>query len=385
MSGYAEGASVNTRRGWIPGRCVLVCAAVAFGTACSVQIAGFTDGAVPAADGAVAASDSGAAVADASRPDGSSTAPDGGAVGLDGGGVGLDAAPPVGDAGGDPLDPALEPPVDTDPGHYPTNVWVTDGMAKVHPDAAPGALHWALLEAAKNEFESFQVHVKATGAPIQLSVTVSDLTDARSGAQVAAASNVVVYREAYLNITTRSDANGTLGLTPDPLVPAVDPYLHQARNAFPVTVPVGETRSAWIDVLVPQSAPSGWYLGTATVKDGATTLATLPVRLAVWDFAMPSTATLRSGFGLGWNSLCVQAYGGYAACGAYPGAGGDADKATELTHLAQATMFLDHRVSLGDVVYAPVTGSDFTHFDFVYSGVLTGTAGTMLPGATYCK
>jgi hypothetical protein len=259
-------------------------------------------------------------------------------------------------------------------------VWVTDGMAKVHPDAAPGGVHWAELSAAKNESESFQVHVKATEKPLQLTVTVSDLVDARSGTTIAAQGQVTVFREAYLDITTLSDMNGTPGMTPDPLVPAVDPYVHEAREAFPVAVPAGETRSAWVDVLVPADAPSGYYVGTATVTDGATTLATIPVQLAVWDFALPSTASLRSGFGLGWNSLCVQAYGSYEKCAAYPGAA-SADDAIEKTHLAEATLFLDHRVSLGGLVYAPVTDGNFGHFDAVYGPLLGGTAGTRLPGA----
>ena len=284
-------------------------------------------------------------------------------------------------AASDPLDPSLAPTLDQDASHYPANVWVTDGMAKVHPDQTPGAVHWAELWAAKNEFESFQVHVRATSAAMQVSVTASDLVDARSGTHIAASDHVFVFREAYLNITTRSDANGTLGITPDPLMPAVDPYVHETRNAFPVTVPAGATRSAWIDVLVPQNAPSGYYSGAITVKDGTTILATLPVRLAVWDFALPSTATLRSGFGLGWDSLCKQAYGDYYACNTFPGAGGDSDKATELTHVLQGKMFLDYRVSLAAIVYAPVGGSDFSHFDAVYGPLLGGTTDTRLPGA----
>ena len=307
----------------------------------------------------------------------------GGATGT-GGAAGKGAAGAAGKGQGgsssDPLDPSLAPPLDENPASYPSNVWITDGMAKTQPSAAPGAVHWAKLHAAKNESESFQVHVKATAAPVQLTVTVSDLVDAKSGTTIAAKSNVTVFREAYLDITTLSDLNGTLGMTPDPLIPAVDPYFHEARNAFPVSVPAGETRSAWVDVLVPQNAPSGYYTGTVTVTDGATKLATLPVQLAVWDFAIPSTSTLRSGFGLGWNSLCVQAYGGYAQCGAYPGASSP-DDAIEKTHIAEATLFLDYRVSLGDVVYAPVTDGNYMHFDSLYGPLLDGTAATRLPGA----
>ncbi len=285
-----------------------------------------------------------------------------------------------GPAGGDPLDPTLAPPLDTNPADYPASVWVTGAMAKVQPSAAPGAVHWADLHAAKNESESFQVHVRADAAPIALSVTISELVDKRSGAHIDAA-HLLVSREAYLDITQRSDANGTLGLTPDPLIPTVDPYLHEVRNAFPVTVPVGETRSAWIDVAVPADAPSGWYSGAVTVTDGGTLVATLPVRLAVWDFALPSTATLKSGFGLTWNGLCVQAYGSYAACGAYPGSGNDPDTAIEITHIAEGVMFLDYRVSLAQDVYATPQDNDWTHFDALYGPLMDGTAPTRLAGA----
>jgi len=299
-----------------------------------------------------------------------------------GGGGGATDGGGDGGGSGDPLDPAIMPPVDTDPSHYPQDVWVTDAMAKVQPvGTSPGLDHWALPWAAKNEVEGFQVHVRAGATPVELTVTVSDLVDAVSGTHIRADGDIVVYREAYLDITTRSDANGTYGLVPDGLIPAVDPYRGEARDAFPVTVPATETRSAWIDVHVPADAPSGWYTGTVTVDDGGSELASLPVRLAVWDFALPSTATLPTGFGVSWNGMCVQAYGGYAGCGAFPGAGGDADRGVELTHLDQAILFLDHRVSLaGTVYYAPASGS-WADFDALYGPLMDGTAATRLDGA----
>jgi hypothetical protein len=268
----------------------------------------------------------------------------------------------------DPLDPSLAPPLDTDPSHYPSNIWITDGMHKVQPTATPGFEHWADLHAARRETESFQVHVQnVSGATQSVSVTIGELVDARTGARL----DTLVSREAYLDITTLSDANGALGATPDPLVPTVDPYVHEARSAFPVAVPIGEVRSSWIDVRVPADAPSGWYSGVVTVTDGSgAALATMPVRIAVWDFVLPATATLHTGFGSTWNGMCVQAYGGYSACGAYPGSGGDADRAVELTHLANATMFLDYRVSLAGTVYAAPTNNDWSHFDAIYGPLM---------------
>ena len=178
-----------------------------------------------------------------------------------------------------------------------------------------------------------------------------------------------------------SDLNGRLGITPDPLIPTVDPYFHEARNAFPEPIPPNETRSAWIDILVPANAKSGYYLATVTVTDETNVIAKLPAQLRVWNFALPSTPALHSMFGLSWNGMCVQAYGGYDNCYQYPGSGGTDDGGVEQTHVAEATFFLDHRVSLGEVVYyGPPTGT-WQHFDATYGALLNGTAGTLLSGA----
>ena len=135
-------------------------------------------------------------------------------------------------------------------------VWTTDSLAKVQPDAQPGSLKTVKMSAARNEFQSFQVHVRSGASPIQLNLTVSDFSGP-GGSVIHSSSNVIVYREAYLDIAKLSDANGALGVTPDPLIPTIDPYFHEARNAFPVTVPANQTQSAWIDVLAPLNARPG--------------------------------------------------------------------------------------------------------------------------------
>ena len=58
---------------------------------------------------------------------------------------------------------------------------MTDGMAKVQPGAVPGNSRFADLHAARNEFESFQIHVYGGRNPIQLGVVVSDLVNPKGG------------------------------------------------------------------------------------------------------------------------------------------------------------------------------------------------------------
>jgi hypothetical protein len=84
---------------------------------------------------------------------------------------------------------------------------------------------------------------------------------------------------------------------------------------------------------------------------------------------------------LSWNGACVQEYGGYSACGAAVPSGSP-DDAVEYFHVLYASFALDHRVSLGAVVYAdPTSSGTWTHFDSIYSPLMDGTAKTRLAGA----
>lgn len=269
------------------------------------------------------------------------------------------------------------------------SIWITGPLEKVlKTNTTPGGAQSLQISAARNEFVDFQVHALPTATPVQMNVTVSDLTNAQANYVISSATNVFLYREAYLDITTLSDQNGTFGGTPDPLIPTVDPYFGQARNAFPVNVPANQTQSAWIDILVPSSAPPGYYSGTVTISDGSTVIGKLSVQLEVWAFTLPSTATLKSAFGVSGdpNGLCIQAYGagsdnGYSECAQYPGSGANSDAAIELIHRSEAIFALDDRVSISQAIYVGPPSVTWSHFDATYGDLLNGTAPTVLNGA----
>jgi hypothetical protein len=293
----------------------------------------------------------------------------------------------------DPLSAAFSPTIDEKPAHYPSNIWITGPLEKVRQDSgAPGTIHWAIVYATQNEIQSFQVHVQAPSAGISnLNVTMSNLVQTAPSSYTIAASStdVVVYREGYMHVypqvtATSSTYYGSTGYYPDPLIPAVDPYHHQKTNAFPFTVAGENNQSVWIDVHVPPSAPSGYYLGTVTVSSGSTTLATMPVLYAVWRWPssagghMPSTDTLGWTSAIGYSSLCHQQGG---SCNSiYPG--GAEGEAVDL-----GAMLLDNRTNnAGGGQNFPDTGS-FSSFDTQQGPLLNGTAGwhvnTILPGAKY--
>ena len=79
-------------------------------------------------------------------------------------------------------------------------------------------------------------------------------------------------------------------LVPDALVPRVDPYYGDTRNAFPFDVPAGENRAVWADVHVPTNAVAGTYTGTVDVHAGALH-ALLTLRVAVLGYTMPPFGT----------------------------------------------------------------------------------------------
>ena len=193
------------------------------------------------------------------------------------------------------------------------SVTVADSLTTVRPDQPFTGSAAASISAARNEFESFQVVVSAQGeAAGGVSVALAQPLTGPGGA--IPAQNVTIYREEYVDLKRPSDLEGATGRWPDALIPAVDPYYGEPRNAFPVDIPAGENRVAWIDVLVPVDQTPGTYQGSLAVTDASGFSATVPVQLVVRSFALPSTAVTYSPLwskvlgelGSAENAKCIQ-------------------------------------------------------------------------------
>ena len=186
-----------------------------------------------------------------------------------------------------------------------------------------------MVYAARNEYESFQVVVSlATGAaaPIVIESVVLRIPTAPS-VQTA------FHREHYINITTLSNCEGAPGLWPDALIPDVDVFTNEKRNAFPATLmpPLpttaadsgggggGANQAFWVDLFVPPAGvPAGDHAGTVTVslrsppqsvRDAATASlptafkVTLPIKLHVFGFALPSTSKFKTAYACDTGAL----------------------------------------------------------------------------------
>jgi uncharacterized protein (TIGR03382 family) len=236
-------------------------------------------------------------------------------------------------------------------------VWAALASEKIRPSAAARSSAPAHVSAARNEFEPVQIAV--TGAATNVRATATALTGP-GGATVPAPR---LYREAIITLAYASGPDGATGPWPDALVPDVDEFDGQTRNAFPFSVPAGETRVVLADLYVPPGTAAGDYAGSVHVAwDGGD--ATVPLTLTVWPFTLPSISSLRSAFGFGY--------------GAIPSAHGLTGDAFAQLRARYGVLALDHRVTLSHVDDGFAA---LDHLVSVYGPSLDGTAATRLPGA----
>ena len=183
--------------------------------------------------------------------------------------------------------------------------WTTHPLAKVKPlDPVPSLLLKSVdLYAGRNEFEPFQIVLRGRAQDLSgIDIGFSDLRTTE-GAEISS-KNVTVYLEEFVNLRHPSSIEGGEGLWPDPLIPRVDRYANEVRNAFPFTVRRGRNQPLWVEIFVPVTARPGKYTGSARISLLGTVQFSVPINLTVWRFTLPSTSTLKSSFGLnGINAL----------------------------------------------------------------------------------
>ncbi|HEX8909629.1 MAG TPA: DUF4091 domain-containing protein [Anaeromyxobacteraceae bacterium] len=240
---------------------------------------------------------------------------------------------------------------------HATQAWIATSSEKVLPGAAARPLAAPALQAARNEFEAFQIALVGPLSGVTATAT------AFTGPGTLAAPRL--YREALITLQNASGPDGATGAWPDALLPDVDELVGEKRNAFPFDVPAGETRVLWVEAFVPADAAAGDYAAQVVVSAAGQPDLTVPVGLTVWPFALPSTASLASNFGLYYGDL--------------PRAHGVSGDAFSTLRARYAQLGLDHRISVSS--FDDGGGNDLTHFTRFYGPLVDGTAPTRLAGA----
>ena len=182
---------------------------------------------------------------------------------------------------------------------------------RVRPERAVAAGASAEVAAARNEVESFQVVVRAAGGNVE---GITGAMSALSGPDYTfPAGAVEVFREVFVPVRHSAPrATEAPGWISDPLVPLLHPVTGEVIagprwdgkqvtgaqfGGMPFSVWEERNEVFWCDVHVPKEAPAGVYTGVFRVSAKNVPDAELPVRLEVWDFALPDGPTHENHFG----------------------------------------------------------------------------------------
>jgi hypothetical protein len=198
------------------------------------------------------------------------------------------------------------------PAPPPLILWTTHVLDKIRPyDNPPDKLNEAIdLFSGRNEFESFQVVFQADSDDINgIDINVSDLKGP-DGALIGR-DNITAYFERFLNLPRPSSVEGAAGEWPDPLIPRVDQYFREKRNAFPFKLAKRRNQPIWIEIYVPTSTRPGVYRGTVTILVAGQRDTIIPVTLEVGRFTLPSTSSLPNTFGFNGIGAVRQHLGKY--------------------------------------------------------------------------
>ena len=181
-------------------------------------------------------------------------------------------------------------------------IWTVTQTKRVLRDEPAGTAASVELQAARNEWESFQILLRSDVPVKAVNLKGGDLIG--PAGIIRCAENARLYRQHQLELTVGTSRNDAFkpGWYPDPLIPFRHPLtrkpLSQARlKAVPFDLPAGQTHGFWVDVYVPADARPGLYRGTYRVTAEGEKAVEIPVMLNVWDFVLPRVSTLKTALG----------------------------------------------------------------------------------------
>ena len=181
-------------------------------------------------------------------------------------------------------------------------VWTVTETARVLRDALAADGSSVRIAAAGNEWESFQILLRADAPVSGVSLEAGDL--AGPGGATIPGSRARLYRQHQFELTVPTVRNDDFkpGWYPDGLIPfrhpeSGEPLTGAHLRAVPFDLPANQTHGFWVDVFVPVDAAPGKYSGTYRVTAAGKPLATVPVSLTVWDFDLPRVSTMATALG----------------------------------------------------------------------------------------
>ncbi len=156
------------------------------------------------------------------------------------------------------------------------------------PDIAVGDSFF--LSAARNEYELFQIAVvNHSGNTLAGEIIFSDW---KSENKEDIRKNTKLYRQEFIHISRPSDHKSAAGLYPDALIPVME-----KTDIFP------GVNLFLIELFVPEAAVPGNYQSRIKIVAGKA-VRIFALKLRVWNFNLPQLTSLKTAFGIDFESIC---------------------------------------------------------------------------------
>ncbi|MCE9616588.1 MAG: DUF4091 domain-containing protein [Lentisphaerae bacterium] len=147
------------------------------------------------------------------------------------------------------------------------------------------------VSAARGESEAFQLVLLPDQTNSLRQVTFSALRHVETTQSPAVTFSI---REvAYVNVTAPTDSESLQGMIPDPLPALVGPLVLAAGRQQPL----------WVTLNVPGETSPGDYTGQIQIELASGSPLVIPLRLHVWDFALPREPAMRTAYGMDLDTL----------------------------------------------------------------------------------
>jgi Domain of unknown function (DUF4091) len=171
--------------------------------------------------------------------------------------------------------------------------WCESGWKVGHEsgllDNPRGELEPVAVSAARGEFESAQVVLRPEKQG-ELVWAAAGPMRSLWGRETPIA--VKIYEVAYVQVTRPTDSTGAPGWYPDPL----------SSLPLPLALPARQNQPLWLTFHVPRETKPGDYHGELRLKTSLGDV-NVPLRVHVYDFALPEETHLKSALGMGAHEI----------------------------------------------------------------------------------
>ena len=171
---------------------------------------------------------------------------------------------------------------------------VATSLEKVSRDARlSDKMEWvARLDAAGNEYEHFQILLRATKDDLQDVVLEADQLVCYDHGKVIKAENISFHLVDFVRTKKPAYEVDHVGWYPDPLLP------FESFDVIP-----GSVQPVWVSVYVPASTPAGHYSGSIRIQPEQAPSCTVGVEITVRGFDLPDETNLKLVFSLYENNI----------------------------------------------------------------------------------